>query len=136
MKFLPIFKNRKYHFLFFIFIAFSGFSQSNKIEGFESFNLPPKAVFVAKKYKKVDYSVNLSNPKINEPIDKKFLKNISEESLESIKDIDIDSYNYYKDLKGFYNSLSNNVKRKFTAEQLLYVYTYDQKLKNKLLTIK
>ena len=100
------------------------------------FNLPPGTGFAPKIFQEIDYSYKLNDESLNEPIEKKYLFKFSEIKLEEIKSIDPNAYNYYNTANNYFNSLSKSVKRKFTVKELWYIYMYDLKLKNKLLTVK
>jgi hypothetical protein len=100
------------------------------------FNLPPGAGFAPKLFQEIDYSYKLSDETLNEPIERNYLLKFSETQLEEIKSKDLVTYNYYNTANNYFNNLSKSVKRKFTVKELWYIYIYDQKLKNKLLTVK
>ena len=101
----------KKHILLLIFATQIGLFSYGQIKS--EFNLPPNTSFSPKFYQKIDYSFKLNNESLNEPIEKNYLT----------------ADKYFKNLSAF-------VKSKFTAKELWYIYKCDQKLKNKLLTIK
>lgn len=116
--------------LFIALISPLSYSQEAK-----DFNLPPKAKFMPKLYKEIDYSYKLNDLSLNEPIVKDFLNRFSEADLNNLKTKDNLTYTYYQTAQNYFTSLSNTVKKKFTVEELWHIYIYDQKLKNKLITI-
>jgi hypothetical protein len=116
---------------FFLVSILLGYAQDIK-----DFNMPPNTSFAPKLFQKIDYSYKLNDASINEPIERNYLLKFSEIQLEEIKSKDLVTYNYYSTANNYFNSLSNFVKRKFTVKELWYIYIYDQKLKNKLLTVK
>jgi hypothetical protein len=124
---------KKPTFLTFIIVLISLQSYSQDIK---DFNMPPNTVFEAKLFKKIDYSYKLNDESLNEPIEKNYLLKFSETQLEEIKSKDLIIYNYYNTANNYFNNLTKSVKRKFTVKELWYIYMYDQKLKNKLLTVK
>ena len=124
---------KKPTFLTFMIVLISLQSYSQDIK---DFNLPPGAAFAPKLYQEIDYSFKLNDESLNEPIERNYLLKFSETQLEEIKNKDLTTYNYYNTANNYFNNLSKSVKRKFTVKELWYIYIYDQKLKNKLLTVK
>jgi hypothetical protein len=124
---------KKPTFLTFIIVLISLQSYAQDIK---DFNMPPNTSFAPKLFQKIDYSYKLNDASINEPIERNYLLKFSEIQLEEIKSKDLVTYNYYNTANNYFKSLSESVKRKFTVKELWYVYIYDQKLKNKLLTVK
>jgi hypothetical protein len=100
------------------------------------FNLPPGTGFAPKYYQEIDYNYKLSDETLNEPIEKNYLFKFSKNELEKTKTKNPETYIYYITADKYFKNLSDFVKSKFTAKELWYIYKCDQKLKNKLLTIK
>lgn len=103
------------------------------------FNLPPGAFLKKKFMTNIDlsYKLNGGTSTINyHDSDLKIAKNLSDEELESLKEIDPINYNYYTTANIFFNSLSQKVKSIYSKADLWYIYVFDQNLKSKLLTIK
>ena len=101
--------------LFFCVLSF-GQQKSN------DFNLPPKAKFVTKLYKEIDYSYKLNDLSLNESVEKNYLNKFSEADLNNLKMKDNATYSYYKTAQNYFSSLSNTVKKKFTVKELWYIY--------------
>ncbi|KGO90065.1 hypothetical protein [Flavobacterium suncheonense] len=130
-----------YFLLALLFTSFSSvvFAQTQDLNSDSGkFNLPP-GYRMPLKMKVYDLSHKLTGKLSEEKYtseDLKFLKRISDEELEKYKDQAPDYYNYYKKGTDFINSLSSKVKSIYSKEELWYIYAFDQKLKNKLTTIK
>lgn len=110
---------------------------SQKI-GEENYNLPPGYVLSSKRTIldlsfKIDKTKSVQN---YDSTDLKVLKNLSSEQVEEYKDKLGDYYYYYKEGIAYINTLSKKVKDIYTVEEIWYIYIFDQKLKDKLLTIK
>ena len=114
---------------------FSCFSQ--KISE-KNYNLPPGYVLSSKRtILDLSFKIDKTKPMLNyDSKDLKVLKNLSSEQVEEYKDKLGDYYDYYKEGIAYINTLSNKVKYIYTIEEIWYIYIFDQKLKDKLLTIK
>lgn len=103
------------------------------------YNLPPGVVFGKKFNKEYDLSFKIdNNAKVvyYEDSELRIAKQITKENIESLKDIDVENYNYYSTAFKYFDSLSEKVKKIYTKNELWYIYVFDQRLKNKLQTIK
>jgi hypothetical protein len=127
------------HIYFFLFLISSSFVFSQaKLNEERAINIPPGSVMPIK-FEFIDYSYkldNVSSTKLNSLEEKNFLEEFSEEDLIEMKLHHSDRYEYFMKANDFYNSLSNNVKATFTIKELWYIYSFDQQLKNKLITVK
>lgn len=104
-----------------------------------NYNLPPGIVFEKKFSTTIDLSYKLNGGVAAvgyQDSELKFGKVFLNNDLEAIKVIDPVNYNYYTTANSYFNSLSPKVKNLYTANELFYIYVFDQKLKNKLSTIK
>lgn len=123
-----------------IFFSDVALAQSNsEKENQEKFNLPP-GTRLHPKAKIYDLSFKL-NRSTTENVsyaqsDLKFLKELSEIEIENQKIENPEYYAYYKAGKDYINALSEKIKHIYTETELWYIYAFDQKLKNKLITIK
>lgn len=119
-----------------ILLAFmSSFSQNSDVG---KYNLPPGFVLSPKRTVfDLSFKIDKTKPYVNySSTDLKVLKNLSSEQVEEYKDKLGDYYFYYKEGIAYINTLSNKVKNIYTIEEIWYIYIFDQKLKDKLLTIK
>ncbi|WP_288983244.1 hypothetical protein [uncultured Flavobacterium sp.] len=132
-------------FLFSLFLFFTSNLYSQNVDNKSnddhstSYNLPPGLVFGKKFVKTYDLSYKIEDSKkLVEYKDSELqlAKQISKEDLESLKESDVDNYNYYSIAFKYFDSLSERVKNIYTKNELWYIYIFDQELKNKLLTIK
>lgn len=78
---------------------------------------------------KIDYSID-SYPKFD------FFESYSEEGMIELESSNQDYQNYIQRLKNYYDSLSPRVKAVYSFKTIWYVFSYDQELKNKLISIK
>ncbi len=104
-----------------------------------NYNLPPGVVFSKKFITTLDLSYKLngiSNSQSYNDNDLRVGKNLSNDQLESLKEIDQVNYKYYTTANNYFESLSKKIKEMYTKNELWYIYVFDQNLKNKLLTIK
>jgi len=104
-----------------------------------SYNIPPGVVFSKKFVTTLDLSYKLNGEANKQHYDDSELrvgKNLTNEQLESLKEIDKVNYEYYTIANTYFNSLSIRIKELYTKNELWYIYVFDQNLKNKLLTIK
>lgn len=104
----------------------------------EKYNLPPGAVLMPKGVTDVDYSYKLQesvNGNDSKTTCLQFLNSFKKD-LTEIKNNFPKEYEYYAAAENYFNSLSDKVKVLFNAEELRYVYIFDQELKNKLTTVK
>ena len=124
---------KRFLLLFFVVFSIITYSQENN----SKFNLPPGYRLQPKK-KIVDLSYKL-NSTINdiqyESSELRFLKQLTENELESLRENLPDYYNYLQKAKSYINSLTPKVKSLYTEEELWYIYAFDPELKNKLTTI-
>jgi len=113
----------------------SCFSQNSDVG---NYNLPPGYVLSSKRtILDLSFKIDKTKPALNyDSKDLKVLKNLSSEQVEEYKDKLGDYYDYYKEGITYINTLSNKVKDIYTIEEIWYIYIFDQKLKDKLLTIK
>lgn len=105
----------------------------------ENYNLPPGMVFGKKFITTMNLSYKLNGGVANvsyHDSDLKFGKVFLNNDLEAVKETDPINYNYYTTANNYFNSLSQKVKNLYTKNELFYIYVFDQKLKNQLLTIK
>ncbi len=105
----------------------------------DAYNIPPGVVFSKKFITTLDLSYRLkgvSNPQSYNDNDLRVGKKLSNDQLESLKDIDQANYKYYTTANDYFESLSKKIKELYTTNELWYIYVFDQNLKNKLLTIK
>ncbi len=103
------------------------------------YNIPPGVVFSKKFITTLDLSYKLegvSNLQSYHDNDLKIGKNLSNDQLESLKEIDPQNYKYYTTANNYFESLSKKIKEMYTKNELMYIYVFDQNLKNKLLTVK
>lgn len=122
--------------LMLILLAFmSSFSQNSDVG---KYNLPPGFVLNPKRIIfDLSFKIDKTKPYINySNTDLKVLKNLSSEEIELYKESLGDYYEYYKEGTTYINSLSSSVKNIYTIDEIWYIYIFDQKLKNELLTIK
>jgi hypothetical protein len=122
------------HISLLVFATLTGLLSYGQIKS--EFNLPPNTSISPKFYQKIDYSFKLNDKSLNEPIKKEYLFKFSKNELEKTKTKNPETYIYYITADKYFKNLSDFVKSKFTAKELWYIYKCDQKLKNKLLTIK
>lgn len=104
----------------------------------KNYNLPPGFIISSKRII-YDLSFKLDNtkPVVNySQSDLKVLKDLTAEELENNKLPLGDYYKYCKEGIAYVDSLSDKAKNIFTLNEIWYIYVFDQKLKNKLLTIK
>jgi hypothetical protein len=104
-----------------------------------NYNIPPGVVFMKKFNTTLDLSYKLNgtpNLQSYEDSDLRVGKKLSNEQLDSLKDIDPVNYEYYTKANIYFNSLSKKIIEMYTHNELWYVYVFDQNLKNKLLIIK
>jgi hypothetical protein len=104
----------------------------------QDFNLPPGSVLKMKP-KFTDYSYKLNELKgkavqKKEPVD--FLRDFTKAELKDMELNDKKAYNYYSTANAYFQNLSEKVLSGFSFEELWYIYIFDQKLKNKLASIK
>ncbi len=114
-------------------------SEKNQNTSLKSYNIPPGVVFSKKFITTLDLSYKLDgrpNTLSYEDSDLRVGKNLSNEQLQSLKEIDVENYRYYTAANTYFESLSKRVKEMYTKNELWYIYVFDQDLKNKLLTIK
>jgi hypothetical protein len=113
-------------------------SHSAASEKNKDWNLPPGFVLNAKTNTQIDYSFKIYEPIINEEdsAGRNFLRDFSEEDIADMKKNWAEAYRYYMAAEQFYKNLSTSIKSRFTIEELWYIYMFDQKLKNQLLTVK
>ncbi len=98
-------------------------------------NLLPGAVFMPKTYIEIDYSLKLDSNVANEPVQKNFMKGFTTEELSTMKYTLPVYFKYYQTALTYFKSLSKKVLQTYTAEELWYIYIYDQSLKTTLQTI-
>lgn len=110
------------------------FGQSNS--NIEQFNLPPKTVFQEKSFQKIDYSEKLFSNAFNKDKASNFLKKFTKEEWEYLEKLKDEEYYYYYHANQYFNSLSDKVKFIYTVDELWYIYMFDKKLTEKLLSIK
>nr|WP_294939539.1 hypothetical protein [uncultured Flavobacterium sp.] len=136
----------KYLHYFFILITFFnvcivlGQNENNKknVKSELSYNLPPGAVLKHKTIP-IDLSYKLegrTSAAVYSESDLNVIKDFSQEELENLKNTDIAYHNYYTNGLSFFRGLSDKVKRIYSEKELWYIYVFDQKLKNKLTTVK
>lgn len=118
-----------------VLITTISYSQNKTLE---NYNLPPGAVLKQKGFEKIDYSYKLNGTievaatKVSAP---EFLATFKKD-IEFIKiNFPID-YEYYAKAERFFDGLSENVKFRFTANELNYIYIFDLNLKNILANLK
>ncbi len=111
-----------------VFITTVSYSQNKTLE---NYNLPPGAVLKQKGFEKIDYSY-----KLNGFIEVSATKVSTAEFIATFKkDVEIikanfpKDYEYYAEAERYFDGLSENVKFRFTANELNYIYIFDQKLK-------
>lgn len=102
------------------------------------YNLPP-GESIPKDFVFVDYSYKLQNSSIDQIVayasSQDFLYFLTFEQLDLIKRTDNEKFEYYQSAKRFYEQLTQYTKTLFTLEELWYIYKYDAKLKEKLVTL-
>lgn len=129
--------------LLLLFMPFCMIAQSTAFDrktiSQENYNLPPGIVFGKKFITTIDLSYKLKGGVAKdsyEDSDLKLGKVFLNNDLETIKNTDPVNYNYYTAANSFFNSLSQKVKGLYTKNELFYIYVFDQRLKNQLVTIK
>ena len=118
-----------------ILITSISYSQNKALE---NYNLPPGAVLKQKGFEKIDYSYKL-NGTIEVTATKvstaEFIATFKKD-IEFIKSNYPKDYEYYAEAERYFDGLSENVKHRFTANELNYIYIFDQKLKYMLANLK
>lgn len=128
----------------FLWLLFCGPSYGQNFErkessNFQNYNIPPGIVFPMKFDTTLDLSYKLNgtiNLKTYKDSELRVGKVLSPEQLESLKEIDIENYQYYTTANLYFEKLSLKVTNLYTKNELWYIYIFDQNLKNNLLTIK
>jgi len=114
-------------------------AEKSSNNSFSSYNIPPGVVFSKKFVTTLDLSYKLNggvNKQHYNDSELRVGKNLTNEQLESLKEIDKVNYEYYTIANTYFDSLSKRIKEMYTKNELWYIYVFDQNLKNKLLTIK
>lgn len=104
-----------------------------------NFNLPPGVALPMKFNVALDFSFKingLNSTQFYKDSELRVGKILTLEQLNSIKEKDPINYNYYSNANVYFTQLSEKVNQLYTKNELWYIYVFDQKLKNKLLTIK
>lgn len=101
----------------------------------DTFNLPPGAVFHPKAFQEIDYSYKLSQDGINS-VEKDFMYEFTDQEIIELKTVYKEDYKYFKAALEYFDCLSDKVMQIYTVDELWYIYKFDQKLKEKLKTIK
>lgn len=125
-------------FLLFYANVFFAQNQDGKRNTSIEYNLPPGAV-LKNKFTPIDLSYKLENKAADGKYvesDLDVLKKLSKEELNTLKETDVEYYNYYVKGLSFFDGLSDKVKTIYSEKELWYIYVFDQKLKNKLTIIK
>lgn len=127
-------------FIYFILLLISSsfvFSQARLNEE-RAINLPPGSVMPFK-FDFIDYSYkldNISSIKVESYEKDNFLFEFSEEDLIQMKERAPEKYRYYMKANDFYINLSNKIRTLYTIQELWYIYSYDDQLTNKIISIK
>lgn len=112
--------------------------QNENSKMYAEFNLPPGAVLNQKPVI-IDLSYKLdhkSSAVSYQDSDLKVLKDFSAQDLEFLKTTSPAYYKYYNEGLSFINGLSPKIKSTYTSNELWYIFAFDQKLKNRISTIK
>jgi len=88
-----------------------------------------------KTFREIDYSLKLDNAAANEPVQKDFMKGFTTEELSTMEAKLPVYFTYYQTALTYFKDLSKKVLQTYTAEELWYIYIYDQSLKATLQTI-
>lgn len=113
--------------------------ERNQINSTKNYNIPPGVVFSNKFNTNLDLSYKLNgtpNLQSYHDDDLRVGKRLTQEQLDSLKEKDVANYNYYTTANLYFQGLSKKIKEIYTDNELWYIYVFDQKLKNNLLTIK
>lgn len=123
--------------IFFLLSSLSIFSQNNLSET-KKVNLPPGGLMPLK-FDFIDYSYKLDNISSNTvklQEEKNFLQEFTDADLLEMKTNSFNKYQYYMKANDFYNNLSNTIKNLYTIQELWYIYSFDETLTNKLISVK
>jgi hypothetical protein len=131
-------------FLKFICVLFAlqvqiSFSQELTQKNDRQLNLPPGLTLYHKTNVNIDYSYKLNETPDFNRVDKTvrdFKQTLDDKEYETLEKSSPDVYTYYKEINRYFNSLSPKVKALYTADEIWYIYMFDQELKEKLTTIK
>jgi hypothetical protein len=124
---------------YFVLQAHTSFSQEMIQNEVSQFNLPPGFTLYPKTDPTIDYSVKLYNtPDYGQValVSRQLKALMTPENYADMQLNDLDSYNYYKEAELYFDKLSEGVMAIFTTDEIWYIYYFDAKLKNKLLSFK
>lgn len=101
------------------------------------FRLPPNVVLKTKYPNIVDMAYKLQGSSVPEDIENIRNNYPQQYNLEALENYSkqLSLYNYLKEVKQYFNSLPQKVKQLYSTEELWYIYIYDLKLANHLLTL-
>jgi hypothetical protein len=125
-----------------VFFCSNSYGQNEKIIGtnsIENFNFPPGLALPMKFNVNLDLSHKLNHTESLRAYNDSELrvgKILTLEQLEELKEIDKVNYDYYTTANNYFENLSKKIKEIYTKNELWYIYVFDQKLKDKLFTIK